>query len=481
MNAPTVLTSVIGGRQVPGHEEVVDRNPARPSEAVALVQQADAEIAGAAVAAAAEAAVSWRKTPAPDRGAILRRAADILESQAAGVGRDLAREEGKTVAEGISETNRAAAILRYYAGQTLEPDGETYPSHSTKTFLFARREAVGVVCIITPWNFPIAIPAWKIAPALAFGNTVCWKPGEIVPLTATHLATALAEAGLPPGVLNLVLGRGSVVGPALLEAPEVAAVSFTGSNSVGRGIQQTGIAYGAKVQLELGGKNPAVVLADADLDLAAEEIARGAFLSAGQKCTATSRVIVEAKIASELTERLATIANSWTLGDPLDPATQVGPLASEDQLRTVGEYPRAAEGDGGTFVAGGARADELGEGYYIKPTVITGLPASSRVLREEIFGPVAAIVEVEDFEAAIATANDTPFGLVAALFTSNLKRAFQFAEEARAGVVKVNQESAGLEFHVPFGGMKESSSGSREQGKVAKDFFTEWKTVYLNS
>ncbi len=382
-----LLSSIVAGSPREGGELADDLNPARPSETVARVALADLGTARAAVAAAAEAAPAWRRTVAPERGAVLRRAGDLLEARAAEIGRDLAREEGKTLAEGIGETSRAAAIFRYLAGQTLDPDGETYPSHSPTTFLYARREPVGVVAIITPWNFPIAIPAWKIAPALAFGNTVCWKPAELVPLTAMHLYGALADAGLPAGVLNLVLGRGSVVGDALIDAPEVAAISFTGSNVVGRRLQRRAVARGAKVQLELGGKNPAVVLADADLALAAEHVARGAFLSAGQKCTATSRVIVEAPVSGELTSRLAAIAAAWPLGDPLDPATRVGPLASAAQLETVTAYLEIARRDGGSFVTGGARAEALGEGYFVEPTVVAGLPAQSRVLREEVFGP----------------------------------------------------------------------------------------------
>jgi len=476
-----VLSSIVAGQAHAGGDRSEDLNPARPSETVAVFALASAQTARDAVAAAAEAAPAWRGMVAPERGAILRRAADLLDVRAAEIGRDLAREEGKTLAEGVGETNRAAAIFRYLAGQTLDADGETYPSHSPATFLYARREPLGVVAIITPWNFPIAIPAWKIAPALAFGNTVCWKPAELVPLTSTHLYAALADAGLPDGVLNLILGRGSVVGDALVDAAEVAAVSFTGSNSVGRQIQQRAVARGARAQLELGGKNPAVVLADADLTLAAEQIARGAFLSAGQKCTATSRVIVETGVADELTERIASLVGAWPVGDPLDPATRVGPVASAAQLETVTGYLEIARSDGGTFVTGGGRAADLGEGYFVQPTVITGLPSSSRVVREEVFGPVTAVLEVDGLDAAIECANDTPFGLTSALFTTNLRSAFRFADAARAGVVKINQESAGIELHVPFGGMKDSSSGSREQGKVAREFFTEWKTVYLDS
>jgi aldehyde dehydrogenase (NAD+) len=336
-----------------------------------------------------------------------------------------------------------------------------------------------VVTAITPWNFPIAIPAWKLGPALAFGNTVVWKPAEIVPLTATHLATALADAGLPDGVLNLVLGRGSVVGDVLVTHPRVDAVTFTGSNAVGRALQLKATEAGAKVQLELGGKNPAVVLADADLELAAEQIARGAFLSTGQKCTATSRVIVEQPVLPELSERLAELARTWKVGDPLDASTTIGPLASASQLETVSGYLALAGREAARVLAGGGRPD--GPGYFVEPTVLADLPATSRVVREEIFGPVATLLPAGSYGEAVVLANDTPFGLTAALFTHSLDKALRFARDVRAGVVKINQESAGLELQAPFGGMRDSSSGSREQGKVARDFFTQWKTVYLDT
>jgi acyl-CoA reductase-like NAD-dependent aldehyde dehydrogenase len=473
------LASLVGGRPLEGGEVVPDINPAAPDEHVATVALAGPEIATEAVEAAAAAFAPWRDTPPPERGDALRHAADLVDTRADSIGRDLAREEGKTLAEAIGETRRAAAILRYYAGQTLEPDGETYPSHSALTFLYARREPLGVVTAITPWNFPIAIPAWKIAPAIAFGNTVVWKPAEIVPLTSTHLAAALVDAGLPDGVLNLVLGRGSVVGDTLVTHDRVDAVTFTGSNAVGRAIELKAIEAGKKVQLELGGKNPAVVLADADLEHAVEQVARGAFLSAGQKCTATSRVIVERGVLDEFADRLAALASSWPVGDPLDETTKVGPLSSRSQLDTVSGYLDVAEREEARVLAGGGRPDDAG--YFVEPTVLADLPVTSRIVREEIFGPVAAILPASSYEEAVALANDTPFGLTAALFTRDLGTALRFAREIRAGVVKVNQESAGLEFQAPFGGMRQSSSGSREQGKVARDFFTQWKTVYLDA
>jgi len=473
------LASLVGGRRVEGDEVVPDINPAAPDEHVATVTLAGPEIAAAAVEAAAAAFAAWRDTPPPARGDVLRRAADLVDERADEIGRDLAREEGKTLAEAVGETRRAAAILRYYAGQTLEPDGETYPSHSALTFLYARREPLGVVTAISPWNFPIAIPAWKIAPAVAFGNTVVWKPAEIVPLTSTHLAVALLDAGLPDGVLNLVLGRGSVVGATLVTHDRVEAITFTGSNAVGRALQLKATEAGKKVQLELGGKNPAVVLADADLELAAEQVARGAFLSAGQKCTATSRVIVEQRVLEEFGDRVAALARSWPVGDPLDETTKVGPLSSKSQLDTVSGYLDVAEREAARVLVGGGRPD--GGGYFVEPTVLADLPATSAVVREEIFGPVAALLPASSYEEAVALANDTPFGLTAALFTRDLGKALRFARDIRAGVVKVNQESAGLEFQAPFGGMRQSSSGSREQGKVARDFFTQWKTVYLDA
>ena len=474
------LASLVAGRRREGDEVVPDVNPAAPDEHVATVSLAGPQVVAEAVDAAAATFDEWRATPPPARGEVLRRAADLVDERAEGIGRDLAREEGKTLPEAIGETRRAAAIIRYYAGQTLEPDGETYPSHSPVTFLYARREPLGVVAAITPWNFPIAIPAWKIAPAIAFGNTVVWKPAEIVPLTSTHLASAFADAGLPDGVLNLLLGRGSVVGDTLVTHERVTAITFTGSNPVGRSIQLKATGAGKKVQLELGGKNPGVVLADADLDLAAEHLARGAFLSAGQKCTATSRVIVEEPVVAELTERLVLLARSWPVGDPLDERTKVGPLSSQAQLQTVSGYLELAEREQARVLVGGSAVHDNG-GYFVEPTVLTGLPTTSRVVREEIFGPVAAILPASSYQEAVALANDTPFGLTAALFTRDLGKALRFADDIRAGVVKVNQETAGLEFQVPFGGMGQSSSGSREQGKVARDFFTQWKTVYLDA
>lgn len=458
---------------------VPDVNPAHPEEAVAEVGYADASVAGETAAAASAAFDGWRHTPAPARGEILRRGADILWKLQEATTRDFVREEGKTMPEASGEIDRAVAILRYYAGQTLEPEGDVYPSHDPRTLLYAHREPLGVVAAITPFNFPVAIPAWKIAPALAYGNTVVWKPAEQVPLTSVHLLTALLDAGLPTGMLNLVLGTGEAVGAPLISHPAVDAITFTGPTAVGKRIQAVAVEHGKKVQMEMGGENPAIVLADADLDFAVEQVARAAFLSAGQKCTATSRVIVETPMAGEFAAPLSEVARTWMLGDPLDPRTRVGPVVSDEQMDKVLVYLQIAHDEGAEVVAGGERARDLGSGYFVRPTVLQGLASSSRVVREEIFGPVVAVLPADSYDEALA--NDTAYGLSASLFTNNLTRALDFARECRVGVVKVNQESAGLEFQVPFGGMKESSSGSREQGKVARDFLTPWKTVYIDA
>ena len=475
------LGSYVAGEWRHGERRAPDTNPAHPSEVVAYYALADRDLATQAIAAASAAAAAWRATPAPARGDVLRKAAALLDARAEAIGRDLTREEGKTLGEGIRETQLSANILRYFAAQTLDPDGDTYPSHKANVLLYTRREPLGVVTIITPWNFPICIAAWKIAPAIAFGNTVVWKPAELVPLTAAHLLHALVDAGLPQGVVNLVLGKGSEVGDVITTHPDVVAISFTGSNAVGRALQAKASATGKRVQLELGGKNPAIVLADADLDLAAEQVARGAFLAAGQKCTATSRVIVERSVLAGLMDRLTAHANAWKLGDPLAADTIVGPVVSEQQLTTVLGYLDRAKSQGASVTAGGGRGTgDLAEGYFVKPTVLSGVKATDTVFREEIFGPVAAVVAVGSFDEAIAIANDTHYGLSASIFTRDLGRALRFADQIRSGIVKVNSETAGVEYHVPFGGTKESSSGSREQGKAAREFFTEWKTVYIN-
>lgn len=457
-----------------------NRNPARASEVIGLFQSGDAEDVGAAIAAADDAARSWGEMSAIARANILYKASEILASRVNDVGRDLSREEGKTLKEGIGETTRAIQILRYYAGEAQQPIGEHYPSTNPTTLLYTLREPLGVVGIITPWNFPIAIPAWKIVPALAFGNTVVFKPATATPLCAVHLVAALEEAGLPNGVLNLVTGSAGAVGDPLIRDDRVVAISFTGSNEVGQEIKRIASDRGAKVQLELGGKNPAIVLADADIDHAITQVINGAMMSTGQKCTATSRAIVDRKIASELTERLASQIDTLRVGDPLAEGTTIGPLIDEKAAeRVAGEIGRAKE-EGVALVTGGERPEALSGGHFVMPALFSNVDPQSRLGQEEMFGPVLGVIPVDDVDEAIAVANQVRYGLSASIFTRDLGRALQFVRQIQAGIVHVNSETAGAEPHVPFGGYKGSSSYSREQGKAAREFYTQVKTVYLD-
>jgi acyl-CoA reductase-like NAD-dependent aldehyde dehydrogenase len=474
-----LIHSVVGGSWIEGEGRAPDVNPASPDEPVAWTTRATEETARAAVAAAADAGAAWRRRPATERGELLRAVGGLLDARADEIGRDMAREQGKTLPEAVGETKRAAQVMRYFAGQTLEPDGSTYPSANSSTFLYARREPLGVVAVVTPWNFPLLMPAFKIAPALAFGNTVVWKPAEIVPLTSHHMLQALADAGLPAGVVNLVQGSGATAGATIIRHPAVDAITFTGSNAVGQGILAAAAEMGKRVQLELGGKNPAVVLADADLGHAATTVARAAFLSAGQKCTATSRVIVEEAAEEEFVSRLIEAADGMTVGAPLDPTTEVGPVASEQQLKSVRGYIERGLEQG--RVATERAHDEVPSGYFVAPTVFMDLAASSELVQEEIFGPVVAVLPAGSYDEAVELANDVPYGLSASIFTTDLRAAMRFAEDSRTGIVKVNQESTGVEFQAPFGGWKTSGYGHHEVGKVAADFFTHWKTVYIES
>jgi acyl-CoA reductase-like NAD-dependent aldehyde dehydrogenase len=460
------------GRQRP------DVNPAKSSEILAEFPDSDAHDLQNATAAAAVAFPKWRSMSIVARGDILYRAAELLTTRAEIIGKDLVLEEGKTLPEAIGETMRAAAIFRYFAGEARQEIGEVYAATDPSTLLYTRRDPIGVVAVITPWNFPIAIPAWKIAPALIYGNTVVWKPADLTPLTAYHLTSALVDAGLPEGVLNTVFGRGSVLGPALTADRQVRGISFTGSNGVGRSIAVAGAELGKKVQLEMGGKNAVVVLADADLDLAVEMTIRGAMRSTGQKCTATSRVIVEVPLLGDFTDALAERCRKLAVGNPLDSQTYMGPLASLEQQRTVLDYIQIGKEEGARLVTGG---ETLGtEGFFVAPTVFSDVDPNSRLATEEIFGPVVSIVPAANLSEAIALANTSRFGLSSAVFTRDIGKAMRFIDEIECGIVHVNSETAGAEPHVPFGGMKESSSNSREQGKAAREFYTQIKTVYFD-
>ena len=459
-----------------------NRSPADTGDLIGHFAASGKEDVEAALTAAAEAADAWRRTSAITRANILFKAAEILAGRAEQVGRELTREEGKTLKEGIGETNRAVQILRYFAGEAQQPIGEHYPSTSPTTLLYTVRDPLGVVALITPWNFPIAIPAWKLAPALAFGNTVVFKPASLTPLCAVRLTEALAEAGLPAGVLNLVTGSAGDVGDPLVKDDRVVGISFTGSNQVGAELRKLAAERGAKLQLEMGGKNPAIVLADADMEHALTHVVNGAMMSTGQKCTATSRAIVDRAVADAFTQKLLDRVKALKVGNPLLAETQIGPLVSAEAAERVAGEVRAAKEAGVTLLTGGERpsGNGSGNGHFLTPALFAGVDPDSRLGQEELFGPVLGVIPVDGLDEAIAVANRVRFGLSASLFTRDLGKALTFAREIQAGIVHVNSETAGAEPQVPFGGMKGSSSYSREQGKAAREFFSQVKTVYLD-
>ena len=476
---PAHLRHRIGDAWVAPSAGVVEiRNPADPNELVATAPYDDADAVPTAIASAREALPGWSRLGAPSRGEFLFRAAELLLDRASSIARDLTREEGKTIGEATGEVRRAAAILRYFAGRTADRIGEVYPSAAPETRIQTVREPIGVVAIVTPWNFPIAIPTWKIAPALAYGNTVVFKPASATPLTAQHLVEALVDAGLPAGVLNLVHVSGERFGRQWVAGSGVAGLSFTGSAPTGRRLADQALGSGVKVQLELGGKNAVVVAADADLELAADAIMRGAFASAGQKCTATSRAIAVRDIAIPLREALVDRVSRLLPGNPLEPSTNLGPvidLAARDRIAAL----VAAARTDGARVAGRSTAHEIEQiGAFAPALVLDRVDPGASIARDEVFGPVLVLLEADDLDQAIRIHNDVAYGLSGSLFTRSLANADRFVRAARVGIVHVNGETAGAEPHVPFGGMKASSSWSREQGHAAEDFYTQTKTVY---
>src|SRR4051794_1042123 len=473
---PPSFGQLIGGAWRDATDALENRNPARPGEVVSTHGLATAADVDDAYAAAREAAATWRRTPPVKRGDVLFRAAELVASRAEQIAAELTAEEGKTLPEARGEAGRAAAILRFFAGECAQPMGDVLPSSADRTLLYSFHEPLGVVCVITPWNFPIAIPTWKIAPAVAYGNTVVFKPSDLTPLCAVRLVEALDEAGLPAGVLNLVTGMPADIGDALTGSPEVDGITFTGSNPVGRAIQAAAVPRGIKVQLELGGKNPVIVLPDADLELAVRLTLRGAMFSTGQKCTATSRAIVHPSVADEFTDRLGRATTALTVGDPAAAGTDIGPLVSAPQRDRVLGYLDVARDEGHELLAGGADGGGDGDGYFVRPTVFAGVDPDSRIGQEEIFGPVLGLMTADDLEDALRIANSVEYGLSASLFTRDLGAALDFVRDAEVGVVHINSETAGAEPQAPFGGMKRSSSHSREQGKAAVHFFTETKT-----
>jgi aldehyde dehydrogenase (NAD+) len=473
------VLNLIGGRWVEGDgEEFADTNPARPAEVVARGRFASPEEVGRAVAAAREAAPGWAATPHHARAAVLNAAADLVDAAAEEWGAELAREEGKTLPEGIAEVRGSARILRYYAGEADRESGEIYASPRPGENVLVVRKPIGVVGMITPFNFPIVIPAWKIGPALSYGNTVVWKPSSLVPVLAYRLAQALTSAGLPDGVLNLVYGEADA-GSVIVGHPGVDAVSFTGSTAVGRAVIARCGELGKPVQTEMGGKNASIVLADADLDHAAEQVSLGAFRSTGQKCTATSRLIVADEVADELLARVAERAARLVVGDPLDAAVEMGPLVSSAARDRVSAGVARAVGEGAKPLAG-ASPSEL-EGWFVPPTVLDLPGTEVDFWRTELFGPVVGAVRAAGTEEALGLANLSDHGLSAAIFTRDLGVALKAVERLDVGVLHVNSESALTFPYVPFGGAKQSGFGPKEQGRAAREFYTRTMTVYLGT
>jgi len=469
--------NLIDGRWLPGDHLTENRNPSDLSDLIGHYAAGSAADVALAAEAAARAQPGWWVAGPQVRADLLDRVATAIDARATEIGTMLAREEGKILPEAIAETRRAAQIFRFFAGEALRLPGEALPSVRPGVEATVTREPVGVVGLITPWNFPIAIPAWKIAPALAFGNAVVLKPAELVPGCAHLLATILQEAGCPPGVFNLVMGPGSVVGRAMVEAPQITALSFTGSVATGRAIARAGAERMVKLQLEMGGKNPMVVLDDADLPTAVAACLNGAFFSTGQRCTASSRLIVQAGIHDAFVAELARQMQALRVGPALDPASQIGPVVSAAQLAGNLDYVALAATEG-CEVIGGARLNGPTEGFFQAPALFLGATNAMRVAREEIFGPCATVIKVDDFDAALAVANDSEFGLSAGICTASLKHATAFRRGAKAGMVMVNLPTAGVDYHVPFGGTKGSSHGAREQGRHAVEFYTTVKTAY---
>jgi aldehyde dehydrogenase (NAD+) len=465
---------------------IPDRNPSDPKDLIAEAPAGDAADTVAAVAASAGALPAWRGATGPARGEHLHRWAAVVAARQEEIAQAMTREVGKPIAEARGEAARCVAILRYYAGEAVRDVGEVIPAQAAGALQFTLRQPLGVVALITPWNFPAAIPLWKAAPALAFGNTVVLKPSEDAPHVATLLAETAAAAALPAGVFNVLLGDGPGAGEPLLREPAVAAVSFTGSAAVGARVAAAAASRGLRYQTEMGGKNVAIVLADADLDLAAALTAGGAMRFAGQKCTATSRVVVARQVAEPFFARLRAQVEKLPLGPVTDPSAAVGPLIRERSRRFVAEAVAAAlsgGGGGARIVCGGPAppADpRFARGWFFTPTVLADVPEDSTVAREELFGPVLAAFEAADLDEAIAIANRTPYGLSATLFTRDLASALTYVQRIEAGLVRVNGDTTGVDPHAPFGGVKGSSSGSREQGRAARDFFTEIKTVQVH-
>jgi aldehyde dehydrogenase (NAD+) len=471
--------NLIGGEWLEGSSSTRNINPSNTDDVIGEYTYADAAQAKQAIAAAKAAAPGWRAATPQARADALDKIGSEILARKEELGRLLSREEGKTLPEGIGEAARAGYIFKFFAGEALRQTGELVDSVRPGITVEMTREPMGVVGLITPWNFPIAIPAWKIAPALAFGNCVVHKPADLVPGSAWALADIIGRAGLPAGVFNLVMGRGSVVGDAIINSPDIAAVSFTGSVDTGKKIAAACAARMAKFQLEMGGKNPLVVLDDADLKTAVNCAVQSGFYSTGQRCTASSRVIATQGIHDRLIEAMAEATKALVVGDALKDGTQIGPVVDQAQLDQDISYIDIAHKEGAKLVCGGQRLNRETPGFYLQPALFSDTTNDMRINREEVFGPVVSVIRAKGYDEALAIANDTQFGLTSGICTSSLKHASHFRRNSEAGMVMVNLPTAGVDYHVPFGGRKGSSYGAREQGRYAVEFYTTVKTSYV--
>jgi alpha-ketoglutaric semialdehyde dehydrogenase len=473
--------NLIGGDWVDSSDVARNINPSDTTDVVGEYSRADASQTGAAIAAARQAFPAWARTSPQIRADALDKVASEIHARRAELGDLLAREEGKTLAEATGEVTRAGYIFKYFAAEAVRSAGQYLHSIRPEIEVEVTREPVGVVGILTPWNFPIAIPSWKIAPALAFGNCVVFKPADLVPGSSWALADIISRSGIPPGVFNLVMGRGSIVGETIVNDPGIAAVTFTGSTSTGQGVLEAAARRGAKVQLEMGGKNSLVVLDDADLDTAVRVALDGAFFSTGQRCTASSRLIVTGAIHDRFVQELSDAIGRQVVDDARKTGTTIGPVVDPKQLQQDLDYIEIGRSEGAKLVVGGESVARDKPGHYLMPTLFAETRNDQRINQEEIFGPVATVIRVADYDEALAIANASRFGLCGGICTTSLKYARHFQRNADVGMVMVNLPTAGVDYHVPFGGRKESSYGPKEQGQSAAEFFTLSKTTYLKS
>ncbi|MCY1502906.1 Aldehyde dehydrogenase, thermostable [compost metagenome] len=477
----TLYANLIGGEWVPTAKTRPNVNPSDTNDIIGDFPSSDASQVSDAIAAARAAFPAWSTSPIQKRSEILDTAGSEILARREELGALLAREEGKTLPEAIGEVVRAGDIFKFMAGEVLRKPGEILESTRPGLGVEITREPVGVIGMITPWNFPIAIPAWKAAPALAYGNCVVMKPAELVPASALALADILKRAGLPDGVFNLVMGEGSTVGQAILDSQDIDAITFTGSQGVGTRIATIAAQRMIRCQLEMGGKNPLVIMNDADLDIAVDCALNGSFYATGQRCTASSRLVVQSGIHDEFVDRLIRRMQALNVGHALEAGTHIGPVVDQRQLNNNLRYVDIARNEGAELVQGGAQVERATPGFYMEPALFVGTHNQMRINREEVFGPVASVVEVTDFDEALSMANDTEFGLSSGIVTTSLKYATEFKRRSQAGMVMVNVPTAGVDPHVPFGGRKASSFGPREQGRYAVEFYTTVKTAYTRA